>query len=181
MLKSKVKTKVKDKGFKRAIKAIQIAAAGPKVKVGVLSIDGVKVASGDSLNLAGIASVNEFGTKNAGKNGNIVIPARPFMSQTMDGNFRKYNRQTESIVVKILKGELTIEQGLDLLGVVISADLKKTITTLSSPPNAPSTIRAKRSSNPLIDTGRLRSSMNYEVEVKPGVLSILNNLVKGVL
>lgn len=181
MLKSKLKTKVKDKGFNKAIKAIQEAAGGPKVKVGILARDGGKVASGDSLNLAGIAAVNEYGTKSAGRGGTTVIPSRPFMRHTMDSNFRKYNALTRKLIIKMLKGEITVDKALDILGVKITADVKRTITLTVAPPNARSTIRAKGSMNPLIDTGRMRSSMNYEVEITKTAASILNTLIKAKL
>ena len=52
------------------------------------------------------------------------------------------------------------------LGALIVADIQEQITDISSPPNAPSTIQQKGSSNPLIDTGGLRQRITYRVVSK---------------
>ena len=49
------------------------------------------------------------------------------------------------------------------LGLRIQRDVQRTIRNLSDPPNSPITIHNKKSSNPLIDTGRLRQSVTYKV------------------
>ena len=46
--------------------------------------------------------------------------------------------------------------------------VQKTIKEGSFVPNAPSTIRKKGSDKPLIDTGRLRQSVNYHIKPKGG-------------
>jgi hypothetical protein len=45
---------------------------------------------------------------------------------------------------------------------VAQNDVRKAIRDLDSPPNAESTIKAKGSSNPLIDTGQMINSIRWE-------------------
>lgn len=161
MLKSKVETIVKDKGFEKAVEQIR-QAKGSHVNIGILSQDGMKTPPGSNLNLAAIASVNEFGTSDK------RVPPRPFLRTTMEKNRRRYNRLTEQLISQILSGKTTVMKALDLLGLKIGSDVKKMITTLKNPPNAPGTIARKGSNNPLIDTGRMRSSINHEVKIKEG-------------
>ena len=58
------------------------------------------------------------------------------------------------------------DRKLKLIGLEQEAETKKTLTDLRTPPNAPSTIKAKGSSNPLIDTGELRSKISSTVVPK---------------
>jgi hypothetical protein len=53
---------------------------------------------------------------------------------------------------------------LSKLGIMAQGDIQGEITSLSTPPNAPSTIRRKGSSNPLIDSGEMRGAVTYKVD-----------------
>jgi len=55
------------------------------------------------------------------------------------------------------------DRSLRRLGSVAVGDVQRTIRDIKQPPNAPSTIRKKGSDNPLIDTGRLRQSIEYAI------------------
>jgi hypothetical protein len=50
------------------------------------------------------------------------------------------------------------------MGQLAEGHVKQEITDLRTPPNAESTIRAKGSDNPLIDTGALRQSIRYVID-----------------
>jgi hypothetical protein len=50
------------------------------------------------------------------------------------------------------------------IGMVAVGDVQRRIVQRIPPPNAPSTIAKKGSDVPLIDTGRLRQSVDYTVE-----------------
>jgi hypothetical protein len=52
---------------------------------------------------------------------------------------------------------------LDTVGVVATGKVQEFMTELSSPANAAATVKAKGSSNPLIDEGHLRASVTYQV------------------
>lgn len=53
---------------------------------------------------------------------------------------------------------------LSRLGVLAQGDIQMEITALSSPPNTPSTIARKGSSNPLIDTGAMRGAVTWKLD-----------------
>jgi len=52
---------------------------------------------------------------------------------------------------------------LNVLGLQVVGQIQQRITSLREPPNKPSTIRRKKTDNPLIDTGFLRSSTTFEL------------------
>jgi hypothetical protein len=94
----------------------------------------------------------------------ITIPMRSFIRSTMDENAETYAQLAQTLLQRIFDGELDKWSALALMGQQIEADIKRKITTLKDPPNAPSTIKQKGSSNPLIDTGHLRASVRYVVK-----------------
>jgi len=100
---------------------------------------------------------NEFGTRRG-------IPERPFMRNTMRDNRKKYVRAMKTSVPKILKGETALRTVLAKLGALVQGDIQAEITALATPPNAPSTIKRKGSSNPLIDTGEMRQAVTWVIE-----------------
>jgi len=109
---------------------------------------------------------NEFGTRGGASGGGWggPIPERPFMRNAMRANAGKYRAALRSSAAKILKGKEKTETVLRKLGNLAQDDIKAEITSLSSPPNSPVTIKLKGSSNPLIDTGEMRGDVRYKVE-----------------
>jgi hypothetical protein len=63
----------------------------------------------------------------------------------------------------VLLGRLSEDAALGLLGTKAVGEIQKRMARGIKPDNAPSTIAAKGSSTPLIDTGRLRQSVTYAV------------------
>lgn len=106
-----------------------------------------------------IAGANEFGANT----GRSVIPERPFIR----GTFDKHEDDIESDCIKVfgqvVDGNYSAQTGFDALGQDFVGKVQTYLTELSDPPNAPVTIALKGSSNPLIDTGRLRNSITYKV------------------
>ena len=94
--------------------------------------------------VASVAIYNEFGTQN--------IPPRPFFRSALDKNEARY---WNFLASEFVKNE-PAKKSLTKLGELVRGDVIKSITQFSEPPNAPSTIKAKGSSNPLIDTGVMR-------------------------
>ena len=134
---------------KRDLSVIDLG--GPKkVKVGFPSGE----ASGDIINRA---IWNHFGTSRG-------IPERPFLSNAIKDNKSKYRAAIKTAAKQILEGTTTLRAVLTKLGMASQADIQKEITNLSSPPNAPSTIAAKGSSNPLVDTGDMKGAVTYKVD-----------------
>ncbi len=98
----------------------------------------------------------ELGVTEAHK---INIPARPWLSPGVASGNAHY--------VKIIERELanggSADSALEKVGVVAVGKVQKYMTDLKSPPNAPSTIKKKGSSNPLIDSGAMRQSVTFNV------------------
>ena len=59
-------------------------------------------------------------------------------------------------------GMINAEQAIAMLGEWATGEIKKFIIHLQNPPNAPSTIKAKGSSSPLIDTGTMVGSTKHK-------------------
>lgn len=110
-----------------------------------------------ALNIATVAAVNEFGTADG------RIPARPFLRPAMEEGTPKFVRIAEIDLPDILLGKQPLTRMLHRMGNVAVGMVQQKITDVKTPPNAASTIAKKGSDNPLIDTGALRQSINYEV------------------
>ncbi len=108
-----------------------------------------------SNELITIAMANEFGTKSG------RIPSRPALRQAFDMHQAEITRVTGRIYGKVLDRTISVKKGLGLLGEFVAAKMKRQITLLKTPANEPSTIKAKGSSNPLIDTGQYRASITH--------------------
>ncbi|MED6004935.1 MULTISPECIES: hypothetical protein [Enterobacteriaceae] len=126
----------------------------PKVLVGVPSS---KNARQGASNNATIAAVHELGAPS--KN----IPARPFLVPVVQGNSEKYISLMAQGFRNALRDQEKIKQVYEKIGLVISNDVKAYIVSGNFVPLKQSTIDAKGSSKPLIDTGELRNSISYEV------------------
>ena len=150
---SKSRLKVNDKKWrelKRKIPSIK----GAEVTVGIQSDAGVSL---DGTPIAAYAAYNEFGTKR--------IPARPFLGSTFDERRSAWGKAADIAIDRALTDLQTFERGLGQLGELAQRDVQDKITSISSPPNSAATIEAKGSSNPLIDTGAMRTAIRYEVKL----------------
>lgn len=143
-----------DKGYGRFLRSLGSVKAS-MVLVGIRQ--GRETEDGQSLAL--IAATNEFGTADG------HIPERSFLRSTVDKNRARYLRELTEVTKAALNGQ-DPSQGLGRLGLRVVADVQMTIRNLMTPPNAPATIAKKGVDNPLIDTGRLRQSIEYEVRTR---------------
>lgn len=144
-----------------------LAANTYKVHVGVLAEKGGDATHVDSgMTLIEIAATHEFGSADG------HIPERSFIRSTL------YVRSQAALAQKIeaaaklvIDGKLEPKKALELLGTFAASEIKNTITFNEAdgygeypyPPLADSTIKAKGSSVPLIDTGQLKNSITYVV------------------
>lgn len=92
----------------------------------------------------------------------ITIPARPWL----DVGVASGNPDYIKIIEQGLKKGRPPEQILNMLGVTAVSKVQQFMNELSSPANAPSTIKAKGSSNPLIDSGNLKQSVTYKIQAE---------------
>lgn len=149
------KVKVKDTGYTKYKKALEQLNSN-EIRVGLFSKAGEKVLTK--------ALVNEFGTSRAGKNGNITIPARSFIRSTYNEQVETVVKRFKQIMQAIQKGNYSVRPKLKLIGLEVQAAMQEKIITLKDPPNAPSTIAKKGSSNPLIDTGEMKNAISSQVK-----------------
>jgi len=108
----------------------------------------------DGTSMVDVAFWNEFG---------YGVPERSFIRSTADEGTNRYTRMMRGEAGKIFSGTSTVKLSLEKAGMKGQSDVRRKIRTLNTPPNAPSTIAQKGSSNPLIDQGSLLNSINYEV------------------
>lgn len=107
--------------------------------------------------MAQIAMWNELGTSTA--------PSRPFLRKSVDENADPINAMCAQQLKSITAGG-TAEQSLKQIGVFGVGLVQEKIESGSYEPNAPSTIRKKKSDKPLIDTGKMRQSVKYVIRKK---------------
>ena len=110
------------------------------------------VGSEDGVDLVDIAMFNELGT--------VHIPSRPFLRDSVDAFL-------QSMRTQLVKGG-SAEDVLKKIGVFQKGLIQKEIVNGDFVPNSPETIKRKGSDKPLIDTGRMRQSINYVIQEKGG-------------
>ena len=124
-----------------------------KLEVQVGFQDGASDEEGTTY--AEIAAYNELGTS--------TIPARPFMKQSFENHQDELQEACERVNDTLAEGGST-DSALTELGVFVKGLIQEEIVTGDFAPNSPSTIRRKGSATPLIDTGRMRQSVNYIIK-----------------
>jgi hypothetical protein len=144
-----------DKGWKKLLEALP-ELANQSVKIGVQSDAGINAKKGKAVKIVDYAIYNELGTRR--------IPSRPFVSSTTDEKKNAWYAEMDKAINAALLGRLHPSAIMKRVGLMAQNDIQEKITTLSRPPNAPSTIKLKKSSNPLIDSGLLRRSIRFKVE-----------------
>lgn len=113
----------------------------------------------DQTDLVDIAVWNELGTSNG-------IPSRPFMRGSVDNNADVITAFLKSKFREFLTTDMTAEELLRQIGAFQTGLVQKEIVDGKFVPNAPSTIRKKKSDKPLIDTGHMRQSVHYVIKPK---------------
>ena len=105
--------------------------------------------------IAKVAAWNEYGTKKS--------PARPFMAITKKEKTPQVNYFYKRMMKDALNNPYKLSSSMEMLAKKYKSWIQETITKLDDPPNAPSTIARKKSSNPLIDTSIMRKAVSYEI------------------
>ena len=93
----------------------------------------------------------------------VKIPERSFIRGTVDAKQKEFLKQAEKYLDNFLQSNSNPDAMLDALGRQYRGYMQKYIRDLSSPPNSALTKTVKGSSNPLIDTGALVNSIEWEV------------------
>lgn len=150
----------KDSGADQIRKSVNKIPDGRSfVAVGIVSAaKHLAKAGGQELSIAQIATFAEFGTENA--------PARSFLR----AGFKHYKNEAQELTKRLYKdvthGKRSVHEALGILGEWWKARIKEFIRAGIEPANAPSTIKAKGSSLPLVDTAQMINAIDYKVEEK---------------
>lgn len=130
----------------------RLSVGDQSVKAGVLGSEG--------SDLVMIAATMEYGSPS--KN----IPARAFMRKSLAS--RRLVSNVRNIAARYFAGKIDLDRALNQVGISAVGVIQQAIGSNIAPPNAPATIARKGSSATLIDTGRLRQSISYEIVSGPG-------------
>lgn len=153
----------KDLGLNRIIRTLNKDLDGVVVKVGVQAKDkAVRRGKGGSIRntdqpLAVIAAIHEFGLGD--------MPQRSFLRSAYDENLPMIDKIIQRVANGAVFG-LGTNAALNQLGNVVQGMVQRKIVDGPFVPNSPATIKRKKSSKPLIDTGHLRQSIRYVIERK---------------
>ena len=144
-----VEVKLIDHGFDNIIRqALKLDGKG--VKVGIRRGKG----SHDGTDMLDIAVYNHFGT--------ATIPARPFVSDCAEKNAGQIQEAQKRLVYRVYQGSLSADGVLAELGAWYVNVQKGHILHGGWTPNAPATIKRKGSNKPLVDTGQLVNTVDWE-------------------
>lgn len=144
-----VEVKLIDHGFDNIIRqALKLDGKG--VKVGIRRGKG----SHDGTDMLDIAVYNHFGTAS--------IPARPFVSDCAEKNAGQIQEAQKRLVYRVYQGGLSADGALAELGAWYVNVQKGHILHGGWTPNAPATIKRKGSNKPLVDTGQLVNTVDWE-------------------
>lgn len=111
----------------------------------------------NGTSVALVAAIQNFGAPKVG------IPPRPFFSNMV----REKSGGWPDAIAKNLKATgMDVRAALERVGEGIKGQLQQSIIQTNSPPLAQSTIDRKGSAKPLVDTGHMLASVDYEVTSK---------------
>lgn len=140
-----------DAGYTEMIQALSYLGE-VTVTVGVHAEEGAAT-SKSGKTVAEIATINEFG---------LGVPARPAITSWADGKTNAIQILQEEIV-KGIKARRKIGQSLDRVAQAWAGEIQGRISARAFKENAPSTIKKKKSSTPLVDSGQYRTAIRGRV------------------
>lgn len=106
----------------------------------------------DGTPVAAVAFWNEFGTSR--------IPARPFFRTTISEKSSEWARRLGDAAVHY---DYDGAKALGAMGQTMAEDIQQSIVGWQDPANADSTVDQKGFNKPLIDTGVMQRSVDFEV------------------
>lgn len=107
------------------------------------------------LPMARLLEIHELG---------LGVPRRSAIVDWADENEPQARRQLERIARDVVAGRVSLADGLEKFGEWGVGSIRERIDNGIPPPNAESTIRAKGSSTPLIDTHTLYDAITFKLE-----------------
>lgn len=157
--KSKVTFTDKDNGWRELMTRWALNTGDLTVVVGFLRSSAFhkkKHEKDKPITVARIAAIHEFGSLDG------TIPERSFMRSSIDENLVKLTKLLKKLSGLVIDGRMQKKQALGLVGQNIADAMKAKIRTGRFEPLAESTIKAKGSSKPLIDTGQMINSIEFD-------------------
>jgi hypothetical protein len=121
------------------------------LRVGFL--EGATYPDGTSVPL--VAAINEFGAPSRGQ------PPRPFFRQMIAADSPGW---PEAVSENLIATGYDAKQTLERVGAGIAGQLRESIEKFTDPPLAASTIARKGFDKPLIASGHMQNSVDFEVE-----------------
>lgn len=109
---------------------------------------------------AELGIIHEFGAPERG------IPERSFMRSTAKEESKNVAKLAEIQIKESLNGEISAYDAFSVIGNYLQVKIVDKITDGNFEENTKETIKRKKSSKPLIDTGQLRASITYEIKEK---------------
>lgn len=149
---AKVKDKLTPEG-KRFLESIK-EIADLEVHIGFQAGE----AEHEGVDLCEIAAYNELGTEH--------IPSRPFIRNSVDSHMDEISSNIGEWCKRIARGEIEGHEMMMNIGMLQKGLIQEEITNGTFAPNAPATIKKKGSDKPLIDTGIMRESVDYQIVPK---------------
>jgi hypothetical protein len=134
------------KGAHLSQKKLASTLAGKRTKV--------QTSGAGATPVAMIAAIQEFGAPGRG------IPPRPFFRNMVKN---KSGEWPHAIAGVLKRNGYDAAKSLAIVGEAVAGQLRESIIQTNSPPLAASTIARKGFSKPLIDTGHMINSVDYEV------------------
>lgn len=129
---------------------------GFTVSVGIQGNEASQASGKRGTTLADLAAIHEYGLGG--------LPVRSWLRGWYDERETAIRAMIRTGYQKVIAGTVTAEVLAEGLGVHMVQEIQTRWTRPGAfQENAPSTIKAKGSSAPLIDTGRLRSAVTYIV------------------
>lgn len=137
----RVTTEMNDMGLRQLVERTN-ALAGTGVRVGY-QVDSGRV---DGVDILDIAVWNQFGT--------TKIPPRPFMTDVAIKYSHDVGLAMAHAARAVVNGRVTRLSALQQLGEFHQNQIRAHLVSGEFTPNAPSTIKKKKSAVPLVDQGR---------------------------
>jgi hypothetical protein len=94
----------------------------------------------------------------------IVIPERSFLRSGFDSCHDEVMKEAEQVLPDVLFGTLSEKQYIDIVGTLLRDRIKEYAVDLKDPPKKPWPTRDPAKNNPLVETGGMINSIEYEVE-----------------
>lgn len=145
---------VKDSGWSDYFRKL-IEETSRSITVGIHEDETDREIDSDFKTNAEIGYIHEFG---------LGVPRRSFLREPFESNHDRLVRMQQQIFKAAAVGQIAPSSVLPLIGESAVSLLKNNIRDGISPPLSPTTVALKKSSTPLIDTGQLLNSIDYQVE-----------------